>query len=108
MDSRGRLIGVNTMIYSPSGVSSGIGFAIPADTVKRVVNQVNSVIKLRVTVNHQARLAFINFRAMLLGHAERRSVTHPHCLRAFLHFCRSSNTDALCALGLVSCACQTT
>ena len=40
LDSRGRLIGVNTMIYSPSGVSSGIGFAIPADTVKRVVNQV--------------------------------------------------------------------
>ena len=40
LDSRGRLIGVNTMIYSPSGVSSGIGFAIPSDTVRRVVNQV--------------------------------------------------------------------
>jgi hypothetical protein len=30
--SRGRLIGVNTMIYSPSGASAGIGFAIPSDT----------------------------------------------------------------------------
>lgn len=44
LDSRGRLIGVNTMIYSPSGASSGIGFAIPADTVKRVVNEVRIVL----------------------------------------------------------------
>ena len=40
LDSRGRLIGVNTVIYSPSGASSGVGFAIPADTVRRVVNQI--------------------------------------------------------------------
>ncbi|KAK9810085.1 hypothetical protein WJX72_004555 [[Myrmecia] bisecta] len=39
LDSKGRLIGVNTMIYSPSGASSGVGFAIPSDTVRRVVNQ---------------------------------------------------------------------
>jgi 2-alkenal reductase len=37
LDSAGRLIGVNTAIYSPSGASAGIGFAIPADTVNRVV-----------------------------------------------------------------------
>jgi S1-C subfamily serine protease len=37
LDSSGRLIGVNTAIYSPSGVYAGIGFAIPADTVNRVV-----------------------------------------------------------------------
>ncbi|MBI4523865.1 MAG: trypsin-like peptidase domain-containing protein [Deltaproteobacteria bacterium] len=37
LDSAGRLIGVNTAIYSPSGVSAGIGFAIPVDTVNRVV-----------------------------------------------------------------------
>jgi S1-C subfamily serine protease len=37
LDSAGRLIGVNTAIYSPSGANAGIGFAIPADTVNRVV-----------------------------------------------------------------------
>jgi len=40
LDSRGRLIGVNTAIYSRSGGSNGIGFAIPVDTVRRVVNQI--------------------------------------------------------------------
>ena len=39
LDSRGRVIGVNTQIYSPSGGSAGIGFAIPVDTLKRVVPQ---------------------------------------------------------------------
>lgn len=39
LDSAGRLIGVNTAIYSPSGASAGIGFAIPVDTVNRVVPQ---------------------------------------------------------------------
>jgi 2-alkenal reductase len=37
LDSAGRLIGVNTAIYSPSGSSAGIGFAIPVDVVNRVV-----------------------------------------------------------------------
>ena len=37
LDSAGRLIGVNTSIYSPSGASAGIGFAIPVDEVNRVV-----------------------------------------------------------------------
>ncbi len=39
LDSAGRLIGINTAIYSPSGVSAGIGFAVPVDTVNRVVPQ---------------------------------------------------------------------
>ncbi len=37
LDSAGRLIGVNTAIYSPSGSNAGIGFAIPIDTVNRIV-----------------------------------------------------------------------
>nr|WP_292290370.1 trypsin-like peptidase domain-containing protein [Marivita sp.] len=37
IDSAGRLIGVNTAIFSPSGASAGIGFAVPVDTVSRVV-----------------------------------------------------------------------
>ena len=39
LDSSGRLIGVNTAIYSPSGASAGIGFAIPVDEVNRIVPQ---------------------------------------------------------------------
>jgi 2-alkenal reductase len=39
LDSAGRLIGVNTAIYSLSGGNSGIGFAIPVDVVNRVVPQ---------------------------------------------------------------------
>ncbi|CDF32677.1 unnamed protein product [Chondrus crispus] len=34
IDARGRLIGMNTAIYSPSGASAGVGFAIPVDTLK--------------------------------------------------------------------------
>jgi len=37
LDSAGRLIGINTMIYSPSGANAGIGFAVPVDTVNRIV-----------------------------------------------------------------------
>src|SRR5690606_10198616 len=37
LDSAGRLIGVNTAIYSASGTNSGVGFAVPVDTVNRVV-----------------------------------------------------------------------
>lgn len=37
LDSGGRLIGVNTAIYSPSGASAGIGFSIPVDVVSWVV-----------------------------------------------------------------------
>jgi S1-C subfamily serine protease len=37
LNSRGEMIGVNTMIYSPSGGSVGIGFAVPVDTAKRVI-----------------------------------------------------------------------
>jgi len=40
LDSAGRLIGVNTAIYSPSGAYAGIGFAVPVDTVNNIVPQV--------------------------------------------------------------------
>jgi len=39
LDSAGRLIGINTAIFSPSGASAGIGFAVPVDTVNRVAPQ---------------------------------------------------------------------
>ncbi|CAI7907451.1 unnamed protein product [Closterium sp. NIES-54] len=40
LDSSGTLIGINTAIYSPSGGSSGVGFAIPVDTVSGIVEQI--------------------------------------------------------------------
>jgi S1-C subfamily serine protease len=40
LDSRGRLIGVNTVILSPSGAWAGVGFAVPIDTVRRVVDAI--------------------------------------------------------------------
>jgi S1-C subfamily serine protease len=39
LDSAGRLIGINAAIFSPSGASAGVGFAVPVDTVNRVVPQ---------------------------------------------------------------------
>jgi S1-C subfamily serine protease len=37
LDGKGRLIGINTQIISPSGAFAGIGFAVPVDTVVRIV-----------------------------------------------------------------------
>jgi S1-C subfamily serine protease len=39
LDSSGRLIGMNTAIVSPSGAYAGIGFAVPIDTINRIVPQ---------------------------------------------------------------------
>jgi S1-C subfamily serine protease len=39
LDSSGRLIGMNTVIFSTSGSSAGLGFAVPADTIKQIVPQ---------------------------------------------------------------------
>jgi S1-C subfamily serine protease len=73
LDSSGRLIGVNTAIYSPSGASSGIGFAIPVDDVNRVVPELvrNGKITrpdLGVTVvpDKQARRLNLNDGAVIL------------------------------------------
>ena len=37
LNARGELIGINTMIYSPSGGSVGIGFAVPVDTANKII-----------------------------------------------------------------------
>jgi S1-C subfamily serine protease len=42
IDSRGRLVGINTAIMSDSGYSEGVAFAIPADRVMRVVTEIAS------------------------------------------------------------------
>ncbi|MFA5960368.1 MAG: trypsin-like peptidase domain-containing protein [Tatlockia sp.] len=40
LDSKGRLIGLNTAIFSGSGTSAGVGFAVPADDIARIVPQI--------------------------------------------------------------------
>lgn len=47
LNSRGEMIGINTMIYSPSGGSVGIGFAVPVNTAKRIVPELlkNGMVK---------------------------------------------------------------
>ena len=40
LDSSARLIGMNTVIFSTSGSSAGLGFAVPADTIKNIVPQI--------------------------------------------------------------------
>ncbi|MDR3333958.1 MAG: trypsin-like peptidase domain-containing protein, partial [Treponema sp.] len=47
LDTKGRMIGINTMIYSPSGGSVGIGFAVPVNTAKRVVAELIEYGKVR-------------------------------------------------------------
>lgn len=42
LNSAGQLIGLNTMIFSQSGSSAGIGFAVPADDIQRIVAQIIS------------------------------------------------------------------
>ena len=60
LDSAARLIGVNTAIYSPSGSSAGIGFAVPVDTVNRVVPQLirnGQIVRPRLPVRFEERLS---------------------------------------------------
>jgi S1-C subfamily serine protease len=40
LDSRGRMIGINSQILSPSGTSAGVGFAVPVSIAKRVIPQI--------------------------------------------------------------------
>ncbi|MCH8946455.1 MAG: trypsin-like peptidase domain-containing protein, partial [Acidobacteria bacterium] len=47
LDSQGQVIGVNSMIFTPSGGSVGIGFSIPVNTVKFVVNDLIRFGKVR-------------------------------------------------------------
>ncbi len=47
LDTAGRMIGINTMIYSTSGSSAGVGFAVPVNTAKRVVSELIQYGKVR-------------------------------------------------------------
>ena len=48
VNSVGKVIGINTLIFSPSGASAGIGFAIPSDTVVNIAEQIKKYGKARI------------------------------------------------------------
>ena len=63
LDSQGKMIGINTIIYSNSGSSSGVGFAVPVSTARRVVSdllqygKVNRGIMRLSLVQNSSRIA---------------------------------------------------
>jgi S1-C subfamily serine protease len=70
VDSSGRLVGVNTAIYSPSGSSAGIGFAVPSDIVNVIVPQLiqyGQVIRPVLGIQLHPRNALIMRRLNLKG-----------------------------------------
>jgi S1-C subfamily serine protease len=71
LDSAGRVIGINTAIFSPSGTSAGIGFAVPVDTINRIVPQLIShgrVVKpgLGIHIGTDQLAARMNIRGVLV------------------------------------------
>jgi S1-C subfamily serine protease len=73
LDDHGKLIGMNTAIYSPSGASAGVGFAIPVDTVNLIVQAlirdgqiIRPVLGISVLEVKQARTLGINGGVLVL------------------------------------------
>jgi len=78
LDSAGRLIGVNTAIYSPSGASAGIGFAVPAEVVNRAVPDIiryGKVIRpgLGVSIAHESLSQRLGIKGILIINVQRGS-----------------------------------
>lgn len=48
INSSGQVIGINTLIFSPSGASAGIGFSIPSDTAVNIADQIINYGKARI------------------------------------------------------------
>lgn len=86
LDSAGRLIGVNTAIYSPSGSSAGIGFAVPVDTVNQIVPQIikhGRIIRpgLGVRIADDATASRLGVRGVLILQADSGSAAAAAGLR---------------------------
>jgi putative serine protease PepD len=67
LDSRGRMIGINTMIYSPSGGSVGIGFAVPVKTAKRVIEDIKTYGRVRKPRLGIEAIPLSRFGSQLIG-----------------------------------------
>jgi S1-C subfamily serine protease len=86
LDSAGRLIGVNTAIYSPSGASAGIGFAVPVEVVNRVIPEIiryGRVIKpgIGITIAHPNLAERLDIRGVLIITVQKRSTAEAAGLR---------------------------
>ncbi|MCB2181178.1 MAG: trypsin-like peptidase domain-containing protein [Desulfobulbaceae bacterium] len=86
LDSAGRLIGVNTAIYSPSGSNAGIGFAVPADEVNRVVTELikhGKLIRpgLGISVANERLVDRLDIQGVLIVQVERGSAAEKAGLR---------------------------
>jgi S1-C subfamily serine protease len=83
LDSRGYLLGMNTMIYSESGSSAGIGFAVPSSTINRIVTQIirtGRVVQVGIgiehfdsTINRQLDIEGVIIRSVAAGSAAARA-----------------------------------
>ena len=86
LDSGGRLIGVNTAIYSPSGASAGIGFAVPVEVVNRVVPEIISHGRLirpgiGISIAHQNLANRLGIRGVLIINVRKGSSAEAAGLR---------------------------
>jgi S1-C subfamily serine protease len=96
LDSRGRLIGVNTAIYSPSGASAGIGFSIPADVVNWVVPELIEYGKIkRPTLGIEIATESVTNRLGLKGALVLDVVQGSAAARAGIQPTRRSQTGAI-------------
>ncbi len=71
LDSSSRLIGVNTAIASPTGAYAGIGFAIPVDTVRRVVPELiknGRMLRPGLGINHYPKAQRFGLKGVLISH----------------------------------------
>ena len=77
LNSRGELVGMNTAIVSKSGSSAGVGFAVPANTISRVVQQILKygkvkqpglgIIRLSESVNEYLGISGVIVRKVIIG-----------------------------------------
>jgi len=83
LDSRGHLIGMNTMIFSKTGSSAGIGFAVPVNTVQRIAEQIIKfgrvkqaglgIVRFDDSVNRQIGIEGVIIRALVKDGGAARS-----------------------------------
>ncbi len=96
LDTAGRLVGINTMIVSPSGGYSGVGFAIPSDTVRRVVPQLIATGKVRrAGLGVQLLPEHVTIQAGVTGAAILRVFPGTAAARAGLQGVRSTRAGGL-------------
>ncbi len=67
LDAQGRMIGINTMIYSTSGSSAGVGFAVPIDTARRVVSD---LIQFGTVRRGEIDATFVQLTSAIANYAE--------------------------------------